>query len=145
MSITALAAESPTLPAPLETVARLDNVTKVPCPQADELEVLAQRRALEECADAEWTGIIAAGLGMLIQLVLALVWQNFHPDRLSIGLVFLIVAGGVLAIPVGVGSGWLAHAWFYRTSIPARWMVYPFTSIGLLTLFGWAIVLAYIS
>jgi hypothetical protein len=97
-----------------------------------------ERRAFIECAQAEWTGIVASGIGILILYLSGLLIQQWSSEPLGILCLFSLL--GIGAFPIGVVAGWLAFEVFHRTTIPVRRMAILFAIIGDLTLFGWILV-----
>jgi hypothetical protein len=87
-------------------------------------------------SDAQRTGIATTSL-MTVGLTLGVALTTMNGGVLCCA----FVAWSGIALPMGVISGGLAHRIFYETFVPVQRMAIVFALIGMLSIFGWILLL----
>lgn len=101
------------------------------------------RRSLHILNKAQGAGFVTAAMGILAALGVIFYWGPQNPASPLAATLCLFSGCGLIAFPIGVISGWLAHRWFYTTRYSVVGMAIALALIGDLTLAGWTLVFLY--
>lgn len=104
----------------------------------------AESRSERQSTQADQTGWYAfstALTGIIVIMVVSLLCDWTEDQRL--GPIVLIFSGcGMFALPIGMFSSWISRKCFTDTAFPPGLVAVVISVIGVLSIFGWGLVVA---
>lgn len=100
-----------------------------------------QWRRVTQIDQTGWYAFVTALAGIIVVLVVSLAC-DWTDDRRLAPIVLLLSGCGLFVLPIGIASSWISRKYFTDTTFPTHIAAVAISLIGVVSIFGWGLVIA---